>query len=103
MEMSTSPCCQPYNVAQTGSKEYMIAAWVGLRYFWNAFSIRIQASEPNSPKHNSGTITPSCQADSNTITSLDETSAMMPAPITKTKNEVDVTAIGLSCLVIRSV
>ena len=67
------------------------------------FSIKIQASDPNSPKHKSGKTTPSCHADSNTDTPPPAITAIMPAPKTKTKNDVEVTAIGSSCLVIRSV
>lgn len=81
----------------------MIAAWVGFRCFWNAFSISIHASEPSKPSSKSGNTTPSFQADSNTITSLAEINAIKPAPTNKTTKDVDVTAIGLSCFVILSV
>ena len=80
-----------------------MAAWVGFRCLWNAFNIRMQASEPNKPSNKSGRITPSFHVIWNTVRSRAEIKAISPAPIIKTAKEVDVTAIGLSCFVILSV
>ena len=63
----------------------------------------MQAKEPNSPRHNSGTTTPSCQATSATIGSPEAINAKIEAPATNTANEVEVTARGSSFFVIESV
>ena len=81
-------------VAQTGSNEYMIAAWVGLRCFCIIFMTKIQAKDPKNPKQISGIIAPLCQVDSTTITSLEKITARAIPPKTTTANEVEVTAIG---------
>ena len=80
-----------------------MAACVGFRCLWKALSMSMQASEPNKPRHINGITTPVCQADSNTLKSRDAIKAKLPAPITNTANEVEVTAMGLSCCVILSV
>ncbi len=81
----------------------MIAACVGLRCLWNAFSARIQANEPNIPKQSNGSTTPSFQVASTTDVSFALSATIIAPPIINTAKDVEDTAIGSKRLVIESV